>query len=305
MLNGTGKLINPELRIENTNRCNATCVICPREKMTRAKVDMCWGMFVDVLEQAIALGISDIALFGYGEPLLDATIAAKIDYASSRGVTTHLTTNAFFLTQELARELLEAGLKHIRFSVHAISPLLYSNVHRGLNWFTVTKNMFNFIDMNKAKGKPCTTHLTVIPMHGESVNEIREVWEKATDFLEIWRPHNWGGGRGFRRGIAHKRCGRPFNGPVQVQADGKVIPCCFLTNGEIILGDLNEQSLLAVLQGGEYIKLQRRHRENDLAGLPCHTCDQRYEYKKSPLLYSNRDPEMELNKTSTCKVKIV
>ena len=34
------RLANPEVRIENTNACNARCVICPREKMTRPVVTM-------------------------------------------------------------------------------------------------------------------------------------------------------------------------------------------------------------------------------------------------------------------------
>jgi len=34
------KLEHPEVRIETTNHCNAACVMCPREKMTRPKTTM-------------------------------------------------------------------------------------------------------------------------------------------------------------------------------------------------------------------------------------------------------------------------
>jgi len=185
-----GKLINPEVRIENTNYCNARCVICPREKMSRPKATMGRGYFCNLVEQAHYLGATAIGAFGYGEPLLDVGIVDKVEYIGKRGMEAHITTNASLLTEKLIYRLLDVGLSHIRFSVHATSPKIYQMVHHGLNWFTVTKNICNFIDRNNSVGHPCTTHMTVIPLHGETVDEIRELWEPACDYLEIWRPHN-------------------------------------------------------------------------------------------------------------------
>ena len=299
-----GKLINPEVRIENTNFCNAKCIICPREKMTRKKTTMSRGRFCMLIEQAYRLGATAIGAFGFGEPLLDVGVVEKIEYTAKRGLESHLTTNGSVLTLDLGNALLHAGLNHMRFSIHAISPKIYGMVHRGLDWFTVTRNICNFVDMNNKLGHPCTTHMTVIPMHGETVDEIREIWEPLCDYLEIWRPHNWVFGRGYRAGYPTKKCGRPFSGPVQIQADGNVIPCCFLTDGEVVLGNAFENSIQDILEDEPYKKLRSAHRDNNLCGYPCAVCDQRLVLDESPLLYSNRDPDMEIDKTSTCKVKV-
>jgi radical SAM protein with 4Fe4S-binding SPASM domain len=146
--------------------------------------------------------------------------------------------------------------------------------------------------------------MTVIPLHGETVDEIRELWEPACDYLEIWRPHNWVVGRGYRTGFPKRKCGRPFSGPVQIQADGDVIPCCFLTNGEVILGNAFTHSIEEILEGDRYQQFQHAHREGALHGYACIACDQRIVLDESPLLYSNRDLTMEINKTSTCKERI-
>ena len=129
-----GKLINPEVRIENSSECNANCIVCPREKLTRPKTIMGWGHFVGLVEQAYRLGATDISIFGYGEPLLDRDIAAKVNYVTNRGMESHITTNASLLTDEMTHDLLDAGLKNIRFSLHGTTPKLFHNVHRGLDW---------------------------------------------------------------------------------------------------------------------------------------------------------------------------
>ena len=49
-------------------------------------------------------------------------------------------------------------------------------------------------------------------------------------------------------------------------------------------------------------KKDPKHRFGNLLGLPCLSCDQLNIEAQSPLLYSNRDPDMEINKTSTAKI---
>ena len=305
MLNRHGKLNNQELRIENTNLCNAHCSICPREKLSRPLATMCYGVFTTLVDQGISLGIRNVSVFGYGEPLIDVNIGDKILYCTSLGLKTHITTNASLLTRDKCYEMMDVGLKNIRFSFHAISPLSYERVHRRLDWLKVWSNFAQFLDINDSRGHPCAVHITNIPLHGESIESIRSTWERYCDYLEIWKPHNWGGGRAYRKLKRRKKtCGRPFNGPVQIQADGDVIPCCFLTNSELILGNIHDDRLIDILNGDKYKELQHAHKTGILDGLPCDSCDQLNLEEENPLLYSNRDPDRIIGKTSTCKISV-
>lgn len=302
MLGNDGKLICKELRIENTNRCNGHCLICPREKLTRPLATMDMADYCEIIDEAIELGITDVSIFGFGEPTIDKGLPDKVAYATRAGLTTHITTNGSLLSVFLAHALIDAGLKNIRFSIHSSVPMKYAKVHRGLDWLEVWRNFGNFVALNKQKGHNCTVHLTCIPVFDETVEEIRATWEKATDYLEIWRPHNWGQGRGYRP-IAPRRktCGRPFSGPLQVQVDGTVIPCCFLTNSELVLGNVKNDSLYNILTGPAYEALREAHRVGNVSGYPCETCDQLNAESDGVLLYSNRDPEKKLNRLSTSK----
>lgn len=304
MLTEENKLINPEVRIENTNRCNARCLVCPREKMTRQKDTMCLGKFIRLVDEAKELGAETISIFGFGEPLIDSGLEDKIAYCTSKGLRTFITTNGSLMNLNRTYDILHAGIDDVRFSIHSYNPLSYERIH-GLVWLKVFRNFADFKRVRDTFGFKCKIHLTTIPMHGEDVRCIRSIWEKHCDFLEIWQPHNWGGAKLYRPQKEMKlTCGRPFNGPVQIQVDGSVIPCCFLTNSEVVLGNAVEDGILDTLRGVTYEEFRDRHRTGEYEGLPCETCDQRH-IGDTPLLYSNRDPERKIGVTSTCKIKVL
>ena len=293
-----GKLVSPEVRIETTNLCNARCTICPREKMTRPKRTMDFDTFRELAIQCKDLGAEMATLFGYGEPLVDKGIYQKIAFCNGLGLKTTITTNASLMDDLKGEMLLDAGLTEIRFSVHGFGKD-YEEVH-GLDWDETIDNIDAFLAIC---GNECVTNVSVIPLHDEPLAEIRDFWEKRVDYLEIWRPHNWTDGRAFREVKRRKKtCGRPFNGPIQINADGKMMVCCFDYDGKLTIGDTNENSIQQILEGDELRYIQDKHMEGNLFGLLCESCDQLNIEDVSPLLYSNRD--FELGKTSTFKTKI-
>jgi sulfatase maturation enzyme AslB (radical SAM superfamily) len=299
------KLTNPEIRIETTNHCNAECIICPREKMTRPKVVMDYGHFHDLIKQGKQLGATDISVFGYGEPLLDRDLWYKVFECKKLNLDTYMTTNGSLLNREAAFRLLNSGLSHIQFSVHGFGPN-YERVHKGLDWGSVTQNIYDFIKINDDNfDHSCIVAVSVIPMHGEEIKTIRDFWEDETDFLEIWKPHGWAGGRKYRKVNRKKKtCGRPFRGPVQIQADGKMIVCCFDTNGELEVGDTHKQTIEEILKGDRFNEIREAHTTGNHDGLICQWCDQLNIEDKNPLLYSNRDVRRKIGATSSTKFKL-
>lgn len=297
------QLINPEVRIETTNFCNAKCTICPRKSFTRKQMTMDDIHFAKLVNEADSLGAKTISIFGYGEPLMDKTIGWKVGYVGVLGMESFLTTNAGLLTTDMAYTLLKASLTHIRFSVHGLWKN-YEKVHRGLKFDTAMRNITNFIAINKTVfDKRCKVDVTVIPMHGETVDEIRDFWGGKVDELEIWRPHNWTDGKTYRKTKRRlKTCGRPFNGPIQVNVDGTMMICCFDYNGLLTMGDTHKSSIEDILKGDRFNEVRRKHKDGNLAGLICETCDQLNQEDDSPLLYSSIDKN--INKTSSTKFQL-
>jgi sulfatase maturation enzyme AslB (radical SAM superfamily) len=299
------QLTNKEVRIENSSICNAACTICPREKMTRKKCTMPNGHFDYLVDQAKELGADTISIFGYGEPLLDQGVVNKVAYCNRKGLKTFITTNGSLLNTNMATWLLEAGLDKIRLSVHGMFDD-YERVHIGLKFYPVMRNIQNFIAKNNTRfGHQCTTALSVIPMGGESVEYIREVWEDAFDELEIWKPHNWTDGRHYRYATKERKktCGRPSKGPIQINADGKMMVCCFDYDAKMTVGDTYKNSIEEIVKGHDFWRIRKYHEYGLLSKLPCSTCDQLF-VGDNPLLYSNVDETCSTGKTSSTKFSL-
>ena len=300
------KLINNEVRIENTDFCNAACTICPHDKLTRTKTTMPLPHFRRLVDEAVELGAKTISIFGFGEPLMDKGLEKKIRYCADLGLETFITSNGQLLDLMRGEKILEAGLSHIRFSVHGIFHKDYSKIHKGLDYLMVIRNIFNFLIVNKAHfNKSCKVSVSVIPMNGESVEHIKSFWEPHVDYLEIWKPHNWCEGKNFREVQPKLRtCGRPFRGPVQIQADGKMIVCCFDYDGKMVVGDTYRNTIEEILKGKKFEKIREKHMTGRLKGLPCAKCDQ-LNIGDNPLLYSSRDNHRRIGCTSSTKFNLL
>jgi len=306
-----GQLVNPEVRIETTNICNAHCVTCPREKLTREITTMPYYQFEEIVWQVYYMGAKTISLFGFGEPLADSELPEKVALCSMIGLDTYIATNASLLTEELSGKLLRAGLKHIRFSVNGVGEN-YEKFHRGLKWNEVSHNIGEFMKINDCLFKHrCEVTVTAIPMFGETVDELVERWEPGgsvpmrIDHLEVWKPHNWTDGRKYRKVDRRLRtCGRPETGPIQVNADGSMMVCCFDYDAKMTIGNVGKNTVKDILEGKQLERIRTAHREGDLTGLPCETCDQLNILDESPLLYSSRNPLKEINRTSITNHKL-
>jgi hypothetical protein len=249
------------------------------------------------------MGAETISAFGFGEPLLDQGLPEKIRFCTDNSLDTFITTNSSLLTAKVSRDLISAGLTHVRFSAHGLFEN-YNKVHKGLNFNAFRRNTFNFI---KESDGLVTISVSVIPMHGESIEEIIDFWKpgRMIDYLEIWKPHDWTSSKDYRGNTAKriKTCGRPESGPLQINANSTMMVCCFDYNGEMTVGDLKTESIEDVLRGKKFEAIREKHRTGNLEGLPCETCDQ-LNIGENPLLYSNRDPDRNINCTSSTKFQL-
>jgi radical SAM protein with 4Fe4S-binding SPASM domain len=201
--------------------------------------------------------------------------------------------------------LLKAGLKKIRFSCHGMFKN-YDKVHQHLGWEQTSRNVTNFIAMNRVRYRgQCRVAMSVIPMHGESVEYIREFWENAVDELEIWKPHNWADGKSFRKATPERKktCGRPRKGPVQINADGNMMVCCFDFDATMVVGNTHQETIEEILKGKKFGTIRKCHESGATGELPCATCDQ-LNIGDSPLLYSNVDETCSIGKTSSTKFSL-
>ena len=74
------QLLHPEVRYEVTDHCNASCIMCPRDKHEHGREHgiMDQAKYERSIDEVVALGAKKIVLTGFGEPMLDKRLEDKI-----------------------------------------------------------------------------------------------------------------------------------------------------------------------------------------------------------------------------------
>lgn len=290
-------LRHPEVRYEVTDHCNAECIMCPRDshKSARPHGVMDLSKYKKSIDEVTALGCKQVVLTSFGEPLIDKTLEQKIEYAKGKSLRTYIITNASLLTRKRATSLIKAGLDEIRVSFYGMHKESYEKVMVGLNFDVTMRNLHGFLELREELGSKrprMEISWLVLPENEDDTELFQEYWEPRADAIEIWNPHNFGDGRDYRERfeeIALKNtCGRPENGPLQIQWDGEVIPCCYDYNNVIVLGNAFQQPVLEILNADKYRLLRLAHAEKKFDLFPyCNQCDQLLEHADA-LVYTNR-----------------
>jgi len=284
------QLINDEVRIEPTNLCNAKCIMCPREKLTRKQSVMGVELFRQIVDEVVHYGANKISIENFGETFLDPSIFEKAAYAKGKGLKTLTISNASLIDDKVANNILDY-FDVIRISLYGVTKDVYESIHKKLNYDTVIKNLDRLLTLRENKMSSTTKIEIYFLLMQENEHQLKmflDRYEKIVDGVSVWRPHNWSNGRLYRQAAEKKiSCGRPFNGPLQVQWDGKVVPCCFDYDSKIVLGNLNNQSVYEILSSDKYNALREAHRKGDFEKYPfCNSCDQ-LNKREDVLVYSN------------------
>jgi radical SAM protein with 4Fe4S-binding SPASM domain len=283
------KLINDEIRIEPTNICNARCIMCPRDKLTRSQGIMTLEIYKNIVDQCISAGAKKISIENFGEPFIDPYIIHRAKYAKEKGLQVLTITNASLLTPEKCEQAIKY-FDTIRISMYGMNKDTYEKIHVGLSYETLQRNLESlFLENQKQKNKTqIIMYFLLMEENKDQMQQFIDTYEKKCSGISVWKPHNWIDGRCFRNIKDNKvSCGRPQTGPLQVQWNGKVVPCCYDYDSKMILGDFTNQTLKQILKSKEYNRMRDLHNKNDFSELPvCQQCDQ-LNKSEDVLVYSN------------------
>ena len=303
-----------QLDLELNGGCNYTCPMCPqtdgREKDFLKKLP--YDVFTKIIDDALQYDLDTVSLHGSGEPTLNRDMAKFVGYVKSKNVKCLSFTNGYRLTEDISRELIEAGIDTLRISCIGGDRDSYA-YWMSLDVFDeVRENIKRFVDLNAEMGGHSEVHIhhliTNFENRAQEIDLYRQNWSDYTGAKsEIWLMHNWAGSEvelGYHReamtASADKKrrsCGRPFSPLLQVRAGGldghtaAVVACCMVLgkDSEAVLGHLDTQTIADVVSGSPYSKLRDAHSEKRFDDISyCAHCDQLYDLPES-LVWTNID----------------
>ena len=290
----------PEIiHIENTNACNAKCIMCPRDELVRTIGAMSMDLFQKIIDEcAKRPEVKEVHLHGFGEALLDKRLAQKLRYAKSKGIRrTYFVTTGSLLAQELSRELILGGLDAIKFSFYGATKETYEKIQRQLTFETSRDNIRTFFETRKALGcrSPAVT-MQIVPMpeNRHEYHALRAMWEPyldpaCGDHFEDFFLHNWVDGRMYNPMEVRKQrrrisCSMPFH-LIQVHWNGDVGPCIYDSNGTLVMGNIAKDgmSIAKVWDSETFRAFRAMHRRGEFEQIAtCNNCDQLRVVEETP-----------------------
>lgn len=265
--------------LETFSYCNAKCRFCAYPRMKRRK-----GVMSKVLLHKIVSEISswntplEIVPTMYGEFFLNPDWKYYLKYISDNLPTVQISipTNGSCFNDDVIDFIVSIpNVKYISFSAYTYVPSTYATLiglpdqTRWVIYASVNRLKRDRPDINVRIGT--TEDPEFIPYHGElSILQSR--------YGSIVDPHPIAkntGLCGFTNPIEETRsCGSVFTTAV-ILNDGRVVACCFDPEAEIVLGDINNETLGNIWNGDIARDVRIKHGSGKRGEIPlCRSCNQ-------------------------------
>jgi radical SAM protein with 4Fe4S-binding SPASM domain len=270
------------ISVEPTTNCNLRCPECPSglRKFTRDTGMISLELYRRILDQ-LSPDLFYLILYFQGEPYLNPLFFNMVEEAKKKRMYTATSTNAHFLTDNLARKTVESGLDRIIISLDGLDQATYEKYRAGGSVEKVIEGTRNLVRWKKELGSKTPyiiLQFIVFSTNEHQVSELKK-WAKdlGVDKLELKsaQVYNYEDGNSLIPGNQefarykkkngklvidnplNNHCLRMWRGCV-ITWDGLVVPCCFDKDAEHRLGDLKKQGFNEIWRGERYSQFRKK-----------------------------------------------
>jgi radical SAM protein with 4Fe4S-binding SPASM domain len=263
---------------EPTTSCNLRCPECPSglRSFTRPTGMLQKDFFRETIDD-IHQHLLYLIFYFQGEPYLNPEFLDMVKYASSKNIYTATSTNAHYITDEVAKKTVESGLDRLIISIDGTTQEVYQQYRVGGNlnkviegakkivkWRKELNSKTPFIFFQFLVVKPNEHQLEEIKQLAKEigVDEVRfktaQVYDYETDPNQLI-PNNEKYSR-YKKDKDGKykpknklvnRCWKLWHANV-ITWDGLVVPCCFDKDAMHQLGNIKNQSFKNIWNNSNY-----------------------------------------------------
>jgi radical SAM protein with 4Fe4S-binding SPASM domain len=282
--------------LEPTDHCNYKCIICPHSMSKEngwnkgyISIELFQSIVMQLKEMRPFFGVS---LHLGGEPLLHTQLEQMIMIGRQNGIRFGLSTNGSLLTKDRIKSIVDSGLGGVGIDFTAKKEL-YNQVCVGGSWEKVYNNICNLIEYRdlarpgfkvKLKDLALESNITAFNRQ-QSMEDLRRCFaRKRVDQFDTFEIHNWSGDFASKNTEIGRMNtiaggGAPFPCShlwyiLSIKNDGRVVPCCRDVRGDMVLGNVNRDTLFDIWNGDAYKKIRQLHIEKRFEEIPlCKDCD--------------------------------
>ena len=222
---------------------------------------------------SISFGVID-------EPLIVPGLPERVAHAKEHQfMDIFLKTNGTFLTLDLAKELISAGLTHIFCSIDAATSQTYNKVRPGGDFERVVKNLEALVEYKNSKGlvlPAIRASFVNSQLNAHERDMFREKFSPLVDYIEIqgfssYYDHNTDLIPEKSVRVTDLACNEPWRKLI-IRANGDVLPCCSFYGYEIVVGNIAQTPLKEIFNGKQLRNLRKEFKEGIYCLSPCNAC---------------------------------
>lgn len=271
------------ISFEPTTSCNLRCPECPSglRQFTRPTGMLKKDFFRQTIDD-IYKDILYLIFYFQGEPYLNRDFLEMVRYASAKGIYTATSTNAHYLTDEMARKTVESGLDRLIISIDGTTQEVYKQYRIGgdiskviegakniVKWKKELKSKTPFVFFQFLVVKPNEHQVGEIKKLAEEVgvDEVRyktaQVYDYENDPNQLipsnekfsrYKKNN--NGKTISKNKLANHCWKLWQANV-ITWDGLVVPCCFDKDASHQLGNLKMQSFKEIWRNNNYKQFRK------------------------------------------------
>lgn len=265
------------IAIEPTTSCNLRCPECPSglRSFTRPTGMLATDLFKKTLDE-LADTLVYLTFYFQGEPYLHPRFLDLVSYARAKNIYTATSTNAHYLTDEVAKRTVESGLDRLIISIDGTTQDTYEAYRIGGHLQKVLDGTRNIVRWKKEL-KTATPFivfqfLVVKPNEHQIADVYRLAHELGVDHVALKtaqiydyengsdlipsldrysRYQKQGDGTYRIKNDLLNQCWKMWQSCV-ITWDGKVVPCCFDKDAHHVMGDLSQQTFREIWNSENY-----------------------------------------------------
>lgn len=280
--------------LELSNACNHACLFCANTHMQRKVRRMDEGFAARVLHESRDAGASEVGFYTTGEPFIHRGLAKLTRIAAGLGYEyIFVNTNGVLATPERAKEVLDAGLNSIKFSINAGSRETYKLIHGKDDFDQVLSNLEWVSSYRKTLGHQVRLSVSMV-LTAQVADEAAGLRQRLLPLIDEFVDLECGDQMSqmarakdlLIAGPPERRdqsiCALPFT-KLYVTQEGYLSMCCIDYHNYLAVVDASQMSISEAWRHSSFQAIRARHLGGDLAGTLCGTCWKKCRETPEPL----------------------
>lgn len=216
-----------------------------------------------------------IQLHGYGDPLLDKNMHTYVKILHDRGFYSYFSCNPANINLERTYQMLDAGLDYIKYSIESVDDTVHKTIRGEQSNFSESyKKIQEVLDYKHRNNLQTTVVITMLDLNRTNQQEDYEKLMHAFEGMDVYIYLKSEDCQWYRKDFHGTKsihwseiCKHPWM-TMTVKSNGEATMCMEDFNNEIVLGDVNRDSLKEIWNGERYMQFRRDHIELK-SGIKC------------------------------------